>query len=198
MASKTADRRIEKTRKALKDALVYLIQDKSFESISIQEILDMANVGRSTFYIHYENKFELLHDCFQDFSKQLDANNKIAHSSDENNFLPVLFSFIDKNRMLAKAFLGKDGNAMLHHPIVDYIHSQVKASLEKLPSPKRPATIPVDLAVHCFTCELIGTLRWWLYTGTNSSADEISSYFKRVAYGGLKDAIGNDTALLFQ
>ncbi len=194
---KTADRRVEKTKKALKDALVYLIQDNSFDSISIQEILDRANVGRSTFYIHYGNKYELLHDCFADFSMLLEANQKTTHPTDGNDFLLDLFRFIEKNRPLVKAFMGKDGIAMLNHPFVEYIHGQVKITLEKLLSNNKQSTVPKDLAVHCFAFELIGTLRWWLYSGTSINADEISRYFKRVAFGGLKDALGNDSAFLF-
>ncbi len=54
------DRRVEKTHKALRDALDSLIREKSYDSIAVKEILDRANVGRSTFYTHYRDKDELL------------------------------------------------------------------------------------------------------------------------------------------
>ena len=54
------DRRVQKTRQLLKDALVELILEEGYEAVTINEILDRANVGRSTFYIHFENKHELL------------------------------------------------------------------------------------------------------------------------------------------
>lgn len=192
MAAKPADRRIEKTRKALKEALVYLIQEKSFESVSIQEILDKADVGRSTFYIHYESKYELLHDCFHDFSRLLEASDKAEPKSGDHDFLLGLFEIIEQNRPLAKTVLGKGGTPMLQRPIEDYIHIQIKQSLEKsFLNRKRPA-IPIDLVVHCLACALIGTLRWWLYSGTHSSAEEVNRYFKRIAFGGVKDALGSD------
>ena len=59
-ADKIADRRVQKTRKLLLDALVSLILEKGYDEVSIQDIIDRANVGRSTFYAHYENKEQLL------------------------------------------------------------------------------------------------------------------------------------------
>ncbi|WP_437569691.1 TetR/AcrR family transcriptional regulator [Sorangium sp. So ce542] len=59
-AGKIADRRVQKTRKLLSDALVSLILEKGYDQVSIQDIIDRANVGRSTFYAHYENKEQLL------------------------------------------------------------------------------------------------------------------------------------------
>ena len=59
-AGKTADRRIEKTEKALREALASLIAEKPYDSIAVKEILDRANVGRSTFYTHFRDKDDLL------------------------------------------------------------------------------------------------------------------------------------------
>lgn len=188
MAVKSIDRRVEKTRKALKDALINLIQDKSFESICIQEILDKANVGRSTFYVHYECKNDLLHDCFQDFSKLLEMDKRIAHLSNGEDFLLGLFRFIEQNKQLVKAFLGRDSIGILHHPIMDYTYRLARLSLEQQVSKKHPP-IPPDLVVHCFACELIGTLRWWLYSSMLCTADDIYHYFVSIAFGGLKDAL---------
>lgn len=54
------DRRIEKTQNLLREALVSLIHEKNYDSIAVKEILDRANVGRSTFYTHFRDKDELL------------------------------------------------------------------------------------------------------------------------------------------
>src|SRR6185437_13788204 len=57
---KTKDRRIEKTRRLLHEALALLTREKPYEEIAVQEILDRANVGRSTFYMHFRGKDDLL------------------------------------------------------------------------------------------------------------------------------------------
>ena len=59
-SARLVDRRVQKTRQLLSDALVSLVLEKGYDEVSIQDIIDRANVGRSTFYSHYENKEQLL------------------------------------------------------------------------------------------------------------------------------------------
>ena len=59
------DRRITKTRKAIYQAFLHLLNQKDYEAITVQEIIDLADVGRSTFYSHYESKELLLDELCQ-------------------------------------------------------------------------------------------------------------------------------------
>src|SRR5262245_36474464 len=63
---RTKDRRIQKTQKLLHEALACLIREKPYESIVVKEILDRANVGRSTFYAHFRDKDDLLVSAIHD------------------------------------------------------------------------------------------------------------------------------------
>ena len=67
----SGDRRVERTRQQLKSALMQLVAEKGYDAITIQEITDRANVGRTTFYLHYESKDDLLLDHHQDFANHL-------------------------------------------------------------------------------------------------------------------------------
>src|SRR5207248_2698170 len=58
--SKAPDRRVARTQKLLRDALHSLIRERDYDSIAVKEILDRANVGRSTFYMHFRDKDDLL------------------------------------------------------------------------------------------------------------------------------------------
>jgi AcrR family transcriptional regulator len=58
--AKRRDRRVERTQQLLREALLSLIREKGFEGLTVQEIIDRANVGRATFYAHFENKDDLL------------------------------------------------------------------------------------------------------------------------------------------
>ena len=60
------DKRIKKTKKALKDALIELLAEKQFEQITVKEICSVSYVSRITFYAHYDDKFELAEDIFND------------------------------------------------------------------------------------------------------------------------------------
>ena len=59
------DRRVERTRELLQKALIELIREQSYEAITIQDIVDRANVGRTTFYLHYTSKDDLFMGCHE-------------------------------------------------------------------------------------------------------------------------------------
>ena len=67
VARKAADRRVQRTEQLLRAALMSLIQEKGFEALSVQDIIDRANVGRATFYAHFENKEDLLASGIHDY-----------------------------------------------------------------------------------------------------------------------------------
>src|SRR5690242_18084253 len=65
MAKKPVDRRVERTRQSLQNALSELILEKGYEHVTVQDVIDRANVGRSTFYAHFEDKEQLLLSGFE-------------------------------------------------------------------------------------------------------------------------------------
>ena len=65
MPQNVVDRRVQKTRKLLQEALMELVAEKGYEAVTIREILDKANVGRSTFYAHFQDKDQLLHSILE-------------------------------------------------------------------------------------------------------------------------------------
>src|SRR4030067_3389625 len=110
MSQNALDRRVQKTRKLLQDALIELVAEKGYESVTVQEILDKANVGRSTFYAHFQDKDQLLHSIldrldglFVQHEKQfLDAKKNFGDADIMNlphEFSPTLslFQFVVQN-----------------------------------------------------------------------------------------------------
>src|SRR5215475_13530041 len=78
------DRRVQKTRKLLQDALIELVAEKGFEAVSIREILDKANVGRSTFYAHFQDKDQLLHSILDRLDELFEEHKKRLFSAAKN------------------------------------------------------------------------------------------------------------------
>ncbi len=72
-ANPAKDRRIQKTQRLLREALASLIREKPYNSIVVKQILDHANVGRSTFYTHFRDKDDLLVSCIHDMLHSVDA-----------------------------------------------------------------------------------------------------------------------------
>ncbi len=81
MKKKAVDRRVQRTRQLLQDALVSLIQEKGYEAVTVQDILDQANVGRSTFYAHFRDKEELLLSRFEHLRSEFERHQQQRLSS---------------------------------------------------------------------------------------------------------------------
>ena len=169
------DRRVQKTQKLLKDALISLIIEKGFESVTIQEILDRANVGRSTFYLHFENKQELLHSCFEEFHELYNKYNlgSSFESFASSDFILNLFRLVERNQTLCKALLRQD-DMTFFNPIHRFIFTYFESSIQKIIIYKRQSSLHSEMLTHYITSALFGTLRWWVYNDIPYSAEEMS------------------------
>src|SRR3972149_11575951 len=116
MPQNVLDRRVQKTRKLLQDALIELVAEKGYESVTIQEILDNANVGRSTFYAHFQDKDQLLHSILDRLDDLFEQHKKRLVDATENSGNPdktelthslsptlSLFQFVGQNHRFFKA-----------------------------------------------------------------------------------------------
>jgi AcrR family transcriptional regulator len=172
----------------LKDALVTLISKKGFEAVTIQDILDRANVGRSTFYMHFENKQDLLHSCFEDFSRLFEQHNigisnngKDSEYFKRSEFTLGLFRIIELNRRLFKAILGKDGMAMFSGHIHSYIYAHVSETLKALMQNKDASSLQLEILANYLTSAFLGTLKWWVDRDMPCTAEELDKNFIRFA-----------------
>src|SRR5216683_2086669 len=119
--TKKADRRVQRTQGLLREALISLIQEKGFEPLSVQEIIDRANVGRATFYAHFDNKEDLLVSGFDRLRASLKERQPEAlsrgSSIDERLFAFSydMFAHVDEYRDVFRAMVGKRSGAMIQH-----------------------------------------------------------------------------------
>ena len=210
MPQNDLDRRVQKTRKLLQDALIELVSEKSYESVSIREILERANVGRSTFYAHFQDKDQLLHsildrldELFVQHEKQfLDAkknfgNADIMNLTHELSHTLSLFQFVGENQRFFKAMLGNRGYGIFAKPVYDYvfahvhgiftkpIHDDVFAHLHEpfkmLRSHEKYGSLESEIAAHYFVSALMGILVWWVEKDMPCTAEEIDRLFRQLA-----------------
>src|SRR5215467_11613467 len=111
------DRRIQKTQALLHEALGTLIREKPYDEIVLKEILDRANVGRSTFYTHFRDKDELLASGIHEMLRAVHAADLPASAKKDERIirfsLPV-FEHIHRHRQAGAAGMGTRGRAIIH------------------------------------------------------------------------------------
>jgi AcrR family transcriptional regulator len=137
--AKKEDRRVQRTQRLLREALVALIREKGFEALSVQEIIDRANVGRATFYAHFDNKEDLLASGFDELRASLKERQKdaLAHGSGIEErafaFSHAMIAHVNDYRDVFRAMVGKRSGAMVqqlvHKLLVDLVRDDVKAML---------------------------------------------------------------------
>ena len=218
MPKNDVDRRVQKTRKLLQDALIELVAEKGYESVSIQEILDTANVGRSTFYAHFQDKDQLLHsildrlnELFEQHKKQLlDVSKNIgnaAHTDLTHDLSPTLslFQFVEQNHRFFKAMLGNRGYGIFAKPIYDYVFAHIHGmftepvhgdalahlhgTFKRLRSRRKYGSLESEIAAHYFVSALMGILVWWVEQDMPCTAEEIDRLFRELAVPGFTQAL---------
>ena len=162
---KPVDRRIQKSKKYLSDAFIALILEKGYEAVTVQEIIDRANVGRSTFYAHFESKEQLL------FSLLGTMNEK---SKDGIDF-EMLFNHCADNFQIAKAMLGKKGGDLIIGHIRDVMSLKIAKDLKRDSSKSKSEQLKIYFTIEALSAALVSYLTNWLDEDMPYSSEEMSA-----------------------
>ena len=190
------DRRIQRTRQLLEDALLALIVEKGYAEITVQDILDRANLGRSTFYAHYRDKDDLLIGEFEHFKKmfaEFDAHaptDKRRARSAESSPSLAFFRHAGEQHRLYKAMVGKRGGETVRKLLYEYITGLMKSHLEQQFPDDKDMTVPREVAVHYFISSFLALLTWWLDNDLPYTADRMDQIFQTLTLPGFNRALG--------
>ncbi len=198
MKEKTPDRRVQRTRRLLHQALMSLSLEKKYESITVQEILDRADVGRSTFYMHFQDKDELLVSGFQHLQSllksALEASAALPGKSYERiiGFSLAMFEHVVEYRRVIRALLGSNAEAVvrrhIHSALIAVIGQEVKMELQR----RKRGNCPVspELLTHFLVSTYISVLIWWLNSRTPLSPKQIDAAYRHLVLPCLASIFG--------
>jgi len=184
---KKADRRVQRTRQALLNALLALVREKGFEALSVQDIIDRANVGRATFYAHFENKDDLLLSGLEDFRTAIkDHQRRLlqeAAGSGERAFLfsHELFDHVNAHRDVFGAMVGKHSGAVVQRVFQKILVELVREEVRAMGPREGDDSMPVEAVVQHIAGGLWGLLSWWIDARRRPSVEDVSKVFQRLA-----------------
>lgn len=178
------DRRVARTREALFESLVRLMRRKHYEAISVQDILEEANVGRSTFYAHFASKDDLL-------ERSLDRSRAILRAALREQparrrpgtlaFSRAMFEHVDEYRWVYYSLTGKHAGTIvlnsLQRIFADFVRDDIGA--------RRNEDMPKELVVQFVAGAFMTTLRWWLEKKPSLPPAKADELFRRLALRGV-------------
>lgn len=179
------DRRVRRTRDALGDALLALIQEKPFDDITVQEVLDRADIGRSTFYAHYRDKDDLFLSDLEDFFEPM-STVLLRHPDGSNRVAPVreLFAHVAEMRHLHAAIVASGKMRDFQEMGQEYFVRAIEQRLGELPSTRTKSSEERTAMAHAFAGAMLSLLSWWLHHGANPSPEEMDKLFHRMVWSG--------------
>jgi AcrR family transcriptional regulator len=186
------DRRVARTQQLILEALRSLLHEQAFDTLTVQQIIDRANVGRATFYAHFDNKHDLLASGFEDLRASLRTRQREALSrrgSVEERvfaFSQELFAHVNEYREVFGRMVGKRSGAtvqrLLHRILVDMVREDVNATIAR----SGRSAAQIEALVQFIAGGLFGLLGWWLNLKTPLSVAEVNALFRTLATPALK------------
>lgn len=182
------DKRVQRTRRALRQALISLTLRVHYEAITIRDITAQAGVGYATFFRHYQDKEALLVDLLNSLIGELQ---ELLLPADPAQSGVLLFRHAEANSRLYRALLGSGGTVTA----LQRVH---RVGVQNLLNAYRPipnSDIPPEIAAHQYVAAVISLLRWWLDEGMPYPAERMGEIYRKLAQPILDAAlqrIGND------
>ncbi|NTW51322.1 MAG: TetR/AcrR family transcriptional regulator [Chlorobiaceae bacterium] len=196
MKEKKEDRRIGRTRRLMHEALMSLIVEKGYEAVTVQDILDRADIGRSTFYAHYRDKDELLLSSFEHLRNLFEQQQQALIASmrtgqePEVNFILELFRHTGEHQKLYKAIAGKQSGEMILKYLHRYLYNLLIEPHTLLMKNKKSPPVPVEITTHCLVSSLLSLLTWWLDNNMPYPAEKMDEIFRIMTTPTIEAAFG--------
>jgi AcrR family transcriptional regulator len=194
MAEKLPDRRTARTIAALRTALIELIIEKHYDSVTVQDIIDRANVGRSTFYSHFRDKEDLLvGDWKRLFQFIADNTNLSAKASPEQSVIPIerMFAHLKEMHALYRALVRSGKTDRLISVGSEYLAQKLEEKI-KTTVEFHKLSIPAELLAHFLSLQFFGTLKWWLDRDMPYSPMEMDRFVQIMIWPSVTAAMIND------
>lgn len=199
MNDQSQDRRILRTRRALQAALIQLILEKGYDAVTIEEITDRADLGRTTFYLHFKDKEELFMHAIDTICEDFLEKHKNLLTMIDNRdrdfdhpqlnlderILYHIFAHARDNADLYRVMLRGEGGAKASRRFSEVIQQETIKRLRK--AEELQSKVPLEVFAVFFSGTLIELVTWWLEHDQPFSIEEMVVYFQQLFILGALD-----------
>ncbi len=178
------DRRRQRTRHLLSAAMVELIREKDYGTITVSDIIERANIGRSTFYAHFRDKDDLF---VSEMDRVIEVLSQTIPGQEEMPFFPSLglFQHVGEEYELYKALVWTPGIDLLIKHMQKSLSQRIEQGLEKS---GREYEIPLPILSSFIAGNFLTLLKWWLENKRVYSPEQMDEMFKNLTMPGIEAA----------
>ena len=192
MNSLALDPRVLRTRASLRESLMSLVVNRSFASLTIQEVTRQAGLNRTTFYLHYTGLPELLEDCAHSLFSQMRAeiyanlpDNYHADPARLEPFVRSVFNHLEQHGKFYRAMLGKQGDPYFRSLFQDFL-------MELIFEPLTDSALYQDgMVMRFFSAGFTGIASWWVDHDMPISSQQASHQVARDILPGYLRLMGS-------
>ncbi|MFJ7830642.1 TetR/AcrR family transcriptional regulator [Peribacillus sp. NPDC046944] len=176
-----------KTKQLIQTSFIHILEEKSFDSITVGDITKTAQINRGTFYLHYQDKFDLLdrieQQLFEDLGNHIDelqSRYSSTHTFEkgQEQLAAALFSSIKMHAPLLKIFLSNHGRTGFHLRFRDAFSEKVRVNLEKNESfHASNLKVPMDYFLSFITSAFLGLIEQWVQNDLDKPPQEMTELY---------------------
>ena len=190
MEPEKKDRRTRKTRQILREALLTLLKAKRYEDISVQDIIERADVARSTFYVHYVDKDDLLTGRHGIFAENL-GEQILAHTGEQNASAfssRTWFYHIQAQSDILKLIAKDSAMELAMKTLRGIIHDSVQDAMQAH-SEMRNVSVPLPLIVDYLADTLMTLIKWWFKDDLKYTPEQMDKMFQQLVMPGVSSVL---------
>jgi AcrR family transcriptional regulator len=173
----------------LKAALVELVNEQNYASVTIREITDRADIGYATFFRHYDSKDELMMEIFTEIIKDLEA---LPDQHGDNYFEQegyLLFKHVSDNQALYLSILDSHAFSLKFR---QHLTHMIQSHLQRHENQVANSTIPLEIAAQHMASSLLGLIYWWITNEMSYSVETMAMVYERLVIQATWHALMTD------
>lgn len=182
------DLRVRRTQKLLWEALMALLAERELEAISVTDICDRAMVHRTTFYKHYEDKYDLLlkgiREIYESLATEADMPSDTSERADASPIFIGFFEHVEKHQRFYRVMLCGDGISKFQGLLRAYLIELCEARLQKSVRDAASIAVPIPLLAQFCAGTVISTTTWWLENALPYPPQQMACYVMKLLTHG--------------
>jgi AcrR family transcriptional regulator len=195
VAKNSDDLRVRRTRSLLQKALIELTIEKGFTEVTVRDLTERAMVNRSTFYHHYEDKYDLLSQYIEEVTAliydQADDSHPMTNVDQPSAGLVRILQHVQANADFYRVLLGKKGDpAFCAQSFRRFIEQQFRHMLPSTEVPADPGRPPLDLSVSYILHAGIGAILWWLENDQPCPPEQVAVWLNQFSQADMSVSLG--------